>query len=99
VPDCLHGGRPFLGETFRMPHVAVPGREHERVGRRLAKAKGEALLFHAIPAVSGLIQRDAAGTFLFLDAPDECRLSFVYRDAGARQVDYDAVHAYFDRAA
>jgi hypothetical protein len=55
-------------------------------------------MVHAIPEVSGLVERDAAGTFLFLDGPDECRLSFVYRADGARAVDFDAVHAYFDQA-
>jgi hypothetical protein len=53
---------------------------------------------HAIPALSGLMQRDAGGTFLFLEGPDECRLLFIYRDDGAREVDYDAVHAYLDEA-
>jgi hypothetical protein len=53
----------------------------------------------AIPALSAIVQRDASGTFVFLDAPDECRLSFVYRDDGARAVDYEAVHFYFDGAA
>lgn len=54
---------------------------------------------YAIPALAGLIERDAAGTFVFLDEPNECRLLFFYRDDGARAVDYDAVHAYLDRAA
>jgi hypothetical protein len=53
----------------------------------------------AIPEVSGLVQADAAGTFLFLDGPDECRLSFVYRDDGARAVDCEALNIYFDQAA
>jgi hypothetical protein len=51
---------------------------------------------HAIPALSGLIQRDAAGTFLFLDGPKECRLLFVYRHDGARECDFDAMHWYLD---
>jgi hypothetical protein len=54
---------------------------------------------HAIPEVSGLVQADAAGSFLFLDGADECRLSFVYRDDGARAVDFEALHVYFDQAA
>jgi hypothetical protein len=53
----------------------------------------------AIPPLSGLVQRDAGGTFVFLDGSDECRLSFVYRDDGARGVDYEAVHFYFDGSA
>lgn len=53
----------------------------------------------AIPEVSALVQADAAGTFLFLDGPEECRLSFVYRDDGARAADFEALHQYFDQAA
>ena len=42
----------------------------------------------AIPAVAGLIERDVAGTFLFLtDGTDECRLLFAYTETGARGVD------------
>lgn len=54
---------------------------------------------HAIPEVSGLVQPDAAGTFLFWDGPTECRLSFIYRGDGARAIDFDAVLLYFDGAA
>jgi hypothetical protein len=54
---------------------------------------------HAIPEVSGLVQGDAAGTFLFLDGADGCRLSFFYRDDGARAVDFEALHVYFDQVA
>lgn len=52
---------------------------------------------HAIPALSGLMRPDTAGTFLFLDDPDECRVLFVYREDGVRAVDYDAVYVYLDR--
>jgi hypothetical protein len=52
---------------------------------------------HAIPALSGLMRPDTAGTFLFLDEPDECRVLFVYREDGVRAVDYDAVYVYLDR--
>ena len=55
-------------------------------------------MVHAIYEVSGLVERDAAGTFVFLDGPDECRLVFVYRDTGARHVDCEALHFYFDAA-
>jgi hypothetical protein len=51
----------------------------------------------AIPVLSGLLQRDAAGTFVFCESPDECRLSFVYRDDGVSQVDYEALQVYFDQ--
>jgi hypothetical protein len=53
---------------------------------------------HAIPELSGLIQPDAAGTFLFWDGPTECRLAFVYRDDGARAVDFDAVRAFLEQS-
>jgi hypothetical protein len=53
---------------------------------------------HAIPEVSGLVQPDASGTFLFWGSPTECRLSFVYRSDGARAVDFDAVREYLEQA-
>ena len=56
-------------------------------------------MVHAIHAVSGLVERDAAGTFVFLDSLDECRLVFVYRDTGARHADCEALNFYFDAAA
>jgi hypothetical protein len=51
----------------------------------------------AVPEVSGLVQADASGTFLFWSGPTECRLAFVYRDDGARAVDFDAVREYFEQ--
>lgn len=54
---------------------------------------------HAIPEVSGLVERDAAGTFFFLDGPTEWRLSFVYRDNGARAADFEALNLHLDQAA
>src|SRR5215471_5785267 len=51
---------------------------------------------HAIYGVAGLVERDATETFVFLDAPDECRLVFVYRDTGARHADCEALQFYFD---
>jgi hypothetical protein len=45
----------------------------------------------AIPELSGLVQPDASGAFLFLKGPDGCRLCFIYSDAGPRAVDFDAV--------
>jgi len=53
----------------------------------------------AIYEVAGLVERDAAGTFVFLVGPDECRLCFVYRDTGARHADCEALHVYFDERA
>jgi hypothetical protein len=55
-------------------------------------------MVHAIYEVSGLVERDAAGTFVFLDGPDECRLVFIYRDTGARHADCEALLVYFDAA-
>ncbi|HXW23422.1 MAG TPA: hypothetical protein VEK73_01655 [Xanthobacteraceae bacterium] len=52
----------------------------------------------AIPEVSALVQRDASGTFLFWDSPHECRLAFIYRADGAREVDFEALHTYFGAA-
>jgi hypothetical protein len=54
---------------------------------------------HAIPPLSGLVERGAAGTFVFLAGPDECRLCFVYRDTGAQHADCEAMHVYFDEQA
>jgi hypothetical protein len=54
---------------------------------------------HALPELSGLVERDKAGTFVFLSSPKECRLAFVYRDHGARQADCEAMNAYFDEQA
>jgi hypothetical protein len=51
---------------------------------------------HAIPEVSGLVERNAGGTFLFWDGPDGCRLSFFYRDDGARAVDFDAMREFLE---
>jgi hypothetical protein len=51
---------------------------------------------HAIPEVSGLVERNAGGSFLFWDRPDGCRLSFFYRDDGARAVDFDAILLFLD---
>src|ERR1043166_20163 len=56
------------------------------------------MMVHAIYEVSGLVERDTAGTFVFLDGPDECRLVFVYRDTGARHADCEALNFYFDAA-
>jgi hypothetical protein len=56
-------------------------------------------MVRAVPAVSGLVERDAAGTFVFLNGPDECRLFFVYRDHGARHADCEAMQVYFDEQA
>jgi hypothetical protein len=53
----------------------------------------------ALPELSGLVERDTAGTFVFLNSPNECRLAFVYRDHGARQADCEAMNAYFDEQA
>lgn len=50
----------------------------------------------AIPEISGLLQTEASGHFLFWSGPMECRLAFVYRDDGARAVDFDAVREYLD---
>ena len=50
----------------------------------------------AIPEVSGLVERDAGGIFLFWDGPDGCRLSFFYRDDGARAVDFDAMREFLE---
>jgi hypothetical protein len=33
---------------------------------------------------------------LFWDGPDGCRLSFFYRDDGARAVDFDAVREFLE---
>jgi hypothetical protein len=68
----------------------------------LEKEDGTARHFamvRAIHEVSGLIETNAAGTFVFLDGPDECRLIFVYRDTGARHADCEALNFYFDQAA
>jgi hypothetical protein len=48
-------------------------------------------MIRAVPEVSGLVQCDASGIFLFWRGPTECRLVFVYRDDGARAVDFDAM--------
>lgn len=56
-------------------------------------------MVHAIHPVSGLVEHDAAGMFVFLDGPDECRLVFVYRDTGARHADCEALNFYFDATA
>jgi hypothetical protein len=56
-------------------------------------------MVRAVPAISGLVERDGAGTFVFLNGPDECRLAFVYRDHGARQADCEAMNFYFDEQA
>jgi hypothetical protein len=53
----------------------------------------------AVPEISGHVQPDASGTFLFLNGPTECRLSFIYRHDGARAVDFEALNLYFDQAA
>jgi hypothetical protein len=50
----------------------------------------------AIPEVSGLVERGAGGIFLFWDGPDGCRLSFFYRDDGARAVDFDALREFLE---
>ena len=50
----------------------------------------------AIPELSGLVERNAGGTFLFWDGPDGCRLSFFYRDDGARAVDFDAMREFLE---
>jgi hypothetical protein len=50
----------------------------------------------AIPEVSGLVERNAGGTFLFWDGPDGCRLSFFYRADGARAVDFDAMREFLE---
>lgn len=55
-------------------------------------------MVHAIPELSGLVQNDASGMFLFWNSPRGCRLSFFYRDDGARAVDFDAVREYLEQA-
>ena len=50
----------------------------------------------AIPEVSGLVERGAGGIFLFWDGPNGCRLSFFYRDDGARAVDFDAMREFLE---
>jgi hypothetical protein len=50
----------------------------------------------AIPEVSGLVERGAGGIFLFWDGPDGCRLSFFYRDDGARAVDFDRLREFLE---
>jgi len=54
---------------------------------------------HAIPELSGLIQPNASGTFLFLNSLDGCRLCFVYSHTGPRAVDFEAVHEYLEQSA
>jgi len=54
-------------------------------------------MVHAIPELSGLVQPDASGTFLFLNGPDGCRLCFIYSDNGPRAVDFEAVREYLER--
>jgi hypothetical protein len=56
-------------------------------------------MVRAIYEVAGLIERDVAGTFVFLESPGECRLSYVYCDSGARAADLEALHAYYEAAA
>jgi hypothetical protein len=64
-----------------------------------AGALREFTTVRAVPEVSGLIQPNASGTFLFLGGLTECRLSFVYRADGARAVDFEAVREYLEQAA
>jgi hypothetical protein len=52
----------------------------------------------AVPELSGLVERDAIGIFLFWDGPTECRLCFVYRADGPRDVDFEAVREYLEQA-
>jgi hypothetical protein len=66
--------------------------------RDQAGALREFIGVRAVPEVSGLVQPDTSGTFLFWDGPTECRLAFVYRDDGARAVDFDAVREFFEQA-
>jgi hypothetical protein len=56
-------------------------------------------MVRAIPELSELVERDAIGIFLFWDGPKECRLTYVYRADGPRQVDFEAVRAYLEHAA
>lgn len=53
---------------------------------------------HALYEVAGLVEPEGGGTFVFLERADECRLAFVYRDSGARAVDFDAILFYFHQA-
>jgi hypothetical protein len=53
-------------------------------------------MVHAIPELSGLVQPNASGAFIFLNKSDGCRLCFVYSDDGPRAVDFDAVRAYLE---
>lgn len=54
---------------------------------------------HAIYEIAGLVEAKGAGNFVFLTSDTECRLAFVYRDTGARAVDTEALHFYFDALA
>jgi hypothetical protein len=58
----------------------------------------EFAMVRAIYEVAGLVEAKGGGTFVFLNVPPECRLAFVYRDTGARTVDFDAMLYYFDQA-
>jgi hypothetical protein len=86
--------------------VAVVGpvelADHDTTYRQIvirdqAGALREFTMVRAVPELSGLVQPEASGTFLFWSGPTECRLAFVYRDDGARAVDFDAVREYFEQ--
>jgi hypothetical protein len=67
--------------------------------RTEAGALREFTTVHAVPEVSGLVERDHDGTFLFWNTPQGWRLVFYYRGDGARGVDCEALHLYLDEAA
>ena len=71
---------------------------HHIVIRDDAGVLREFTMVNAVPELSGLVQRDASGTFLFWKGQTDCRLAFVYRDDGPRDVDFEAVREYLEQA-
>jgi hypothetical protein len=51
----------------------------------------------ALPELAGFLEQDASGAFVFLNAPDSCRLCFAYSDLGPRACDFDAVRGYLEQ--
>ena len=77
-------------EETTLSHVII--RQEDGRVRKFAPVR-------AIYEVAGLVEAEGGGNFVFLDGPTECRLAFVYRDTGARAVDSEALHFYFDALA
>jgi hypothetical protein len=87
------------GKVVAVSPVVLEPRDttyHNLVIRDESGALREFATVHALPELSGLVQPNASGIFIFLGGPTEYRLCFVYSDDGPRAVDFDAVREYLE---